>query len=98
MAEAEAATTTAEAPPPDPNLVTTLASGTKVKKRKPRQRACNEPLKKKICAGHLKRWYEFDEEVQQRFGKEAEIYRCERCQTLYLPNDGEEPRTGTLAF
>jgi hypothetical protein len=36
--------------------------------------------------------------VKRKFGAEAEIYRCEHCQTLYLPNLEEEPRTGTLSF
>lgn len=97
MAEAEVAQEE-KAAPPDPNLLETLPSGTKVKRRIPRQRACNEPDKKKICAGHLKRWYELDAEAAHRFGADAEVYRCERCHTLYLPNDEETPRTGTLAY
>jgi hypothetical protein len=85
--------------PADPLLVTTLADGTKVKRRKLRMRACNElNAKGKICAGHLKRWHFFGPDVASQFGKEAEIYRCEHCKTLYLPNPEEEPRTGTLAF
>lgn len=83
----------------DPNLVTTLSSGTKVKRRILKQRACNEKdAKGKLCAGHLKRWYFFGDEVKQLYGENAEIYRCERCKTLYLPNPEEEPRSGTLAF
>lgn len=86
-------------PAADPNLVDTLSDGTKVKQRLLRQRACNEKDGKgKICAGHLKRWYFFGEEIRQKYGKDAEIYRCERCKTLYLPNPNEEPRSGTLAF
>lgn len=93
------AATAPEAPVADPNLVDTLSDGTKVKVRVLRQRACNEKDGKgKICAGHLKRWYFFGEEVRQKYGKDAEIYRCERCKTLYLPNPNEEPRSGTLAF
>ena len=77
----------------------TLSGGTKVKIRLPRMRACNETdAKGKICAGHLKRWFFFGEEVRQKFGADAEIYRCEKCRTLYLPNPEEEPRTGTLAY
>ena len=98
----EETTATAEATveePPDPNLLTTLGDGTKVKARKPRQRACNEVAKKgKICAGHLKRWYEFGDDVRQQAGSGDEVYRCERCQTIYLPNQEEVPRTGTLAY
>ncbi len=84
----------------DPSLVATLSDGTKVKIRKLRQRACNEPGPKKdtICAGHLKRWYFFGDEVRRKFGAGAEIYRCEHCKTLYLPNPGEEPRSGTLSW
>ena len=71
----------------------------KVKVKKSLQRACNEKdAKGKLCAGHLKRWYFFGEEVKKQFGADAEIYRCERCKTLYLPAPGEEPRTGTLSW
>lgn len=85
--------------PPDPQLVGTLSDGTKIKVRLLRQRACNEKDEKgKLCAGHLKRWYFFGDEVRERFGEDAEIYRCEHCKTLYLPNPNEEPRSGTLAW
>ena len=81
------------------NLILTLSDGTKVKRRVPRQRACNEPGEKgKICAGHLKRWFFFGEEIKQRFGPNAEIYRCEHCHTLYLPNEQEQPRTLLLSY
>lgn len=81
------------------NVVETLSDGTKVKRQAPRQRACNEPAAKgKICAGHLKRWYFFGDEVKQKFGPDAEIYRCEHCRTLYLPNEQEQPRTRTLSY
>ena len=84
---------------PPAELVGSLADGTKVKRRAPRMRACDEKdAKGKLCAGHLKRWYFFGEEVQKQFGKDAEIYRCEHCKTLYLPAEGEEPRTGTLSW
>jgi len=80
-------------------LVATLSDGTKVKRRFPRMRACNEKdAKGKLCAGHLKRWYFFGDEVKSKFGPEAEVYRCEHCKTLYLPSPDEEPRTGTLAW
>jgi len=82
-----------------PDCAATLSDGTKVKQRLLRQRACNEKDGKgKLCAGHLKRWYFFGGEVEAKYGRDAEIYRCERCRTLYLPNPAEEPRTGTLAF
>lgn len=86
-------------PAPVAELVATLAGGGKVKRRLPRMRACNEKDEKgKLCAGHLKRWYFFGEEIKQLFGAEAEIYRCERCKTLYLPLADEEPRSGTLCW
>lgn len=76
-----------------------LPSGTPVKTRLLKQRACNEKNEKgKMCAGHLKRWYLYGEEVRAEFGAEAEIYRCEKCRTIYLPNPEEDPRTGTLAW
>jgi hypothetical protein len=77
----------------------TLSDGTKVKIRVLRQRACNEKdAKGKICAGHLKRWYFFGDEVKRQLGATAEVYRCEHCKTLYLPNPDETPRTGTLSY
>jgi hypothetical protein len=80
-------------------MVGTLSDGTLVKERLLRMRACNQKdAKGKLCAGHLKRWYFFGEEVKQRFGPNAEIYRCERCKTLYLPNPAEPARTGTLSY
>jgi len=86
-------------PVPVSELVDTLSDGTKVKRRVPRMRACNEKDEKgKLCAGHLKRWYFFGDEVKKKFGEDAEIYRCEHCHTLYLPNAEEAPRTGTLSW
>ena len=86
-------------PAPVSELVDTLSDGTKVKRRIPRMRACNEKDDKgKLCAGHLKRWYFFGEEIKGKFGAAAEIYRCEHCKTLYLPNLQETPRSGTLSF
>jgi hypothetical protein len=86
-------------PVPAAAVVHTLTDGTKVKVRIPRMRACDErDEKNKICAGHLKRWYSFGEEVAGKYGRNAEIYRCEHCRTLYLPNPDEKPRSGTLAY
>jgi hypothetical protein len=86
-----------ETPAPVAELVDTLIDGTKVKRRILRMRACNEKDEKgKLCAGHLKRWFFAPGEIKSRFGNE--IYRCERCKTLYLPNLDEAPRTGTLRF
>ncbi len=49
--------------------------------------------KGKICGGHLKRWYYTVDSVEQEcgdvekaWGRNAEVYRCEFCKMLYLPN------------
>ena len=91
----------AEKAKPEPkNLVAWLSDGTAVKRRIRRQRACDEPTGKKgkICAGHLKRWYGYGKDVVTKFGPDPEIYRCERCQILFLPNEDEIARTRTLAY
>ena len=76
-----------------------LSDGTKIRRRAPRMRACSlKDEKGKLCAGHLKRWYFFGDEVKMKFGAEAEVYRCEKCKSLYLPNEEEEPRSGTLSY
>jgi hypothetical protein len=69
----------------------------KVKTKKLNQRSCNEKNEKgKFCGGHLKRWFYADDVVEQgcgdlekEWGKDAEVYRCEHCKTLYLPNPEE---------
>ena len=66
----------------------------KVKIKKPGQRACNEKNEKgKFCGGHLKRWFYAADVLEQEcgcvekaWGRDAEVYRCEFCQTLYLPS------------
>jgi hypothetical protein len=84
---------------PPSELIRTLPSGLKVKRRVPRMRACDEKNDKgKLCAGHLKRYFDLSPEVAEELRGEAELYRCERCGTVYLPNAAEAPRTGTLAW
>ena len=69
----------------------------KVKIKKAGQRACNEKNEKgKFCGGHLKRWFYTTDVIEQAcgdaekaWGPDAEVYRCEHCQTLYLPNPAE---------
>ena len=66
----------------------------KVKIKKEGQRACNEKNEKgKFCGAHLKRWFYTTDVVEQAcgdveraWGPDAEVYRCEHCKTLYLPN------------
>ena len=69
----------------------------KVKIKKAGQRACNEKNEKgKFCGGHLKRWFYSEDVIEQAcgdaekaWGPDAEVYRCEHCQTLYLPNPAD---------
>lgn len=71
----------------------------KTKLKKPLQRSCNEKDEKgKLCGGHLKRWYYTADvverecgDVEKSLGKDAEVYRCEHCKTLYFPNP-EDPK------
>jgi hypothetical protein len=82
---------------PAAELVKTLDSGLKIKRRVPRMRACDETNEKgAICGGHLKRWFGASAEMSSQYGNE--LYRCERCLTIYLPNPAEAPRTATLAW
>ena len=70
-----------------------------VKVKKHLQRSCNEKDEKgKMCGGHLKRWFYSSDILEQKcgdvestYGRNAEIYRCEYCKTLYLPNP-EDPK------
>ncbi len=56
----------------------------KIKEKKSGQRACDEKdAKGKFCVGHLKRWFTPPKEILQEFGSNPEVYRCERCHTLY---------------
>jgi hypothetical protein len=76
----------------------------KVKLKMHLQRSCNEKDEKgKLCAGHLKRWFYATDiveqdcgDVEKAYGRNAEIYRCEYCKTLYLPNPND-PRNETVA-
>jgi hypothetical protein len=69
----------------------------KVKVKKLGQRSCNEKdAKGKFCGGHLKRWYYATDvvehacgDLEKAWGRDAEVYRCENCRTLYLPNPEE---------
>jgi hypothetical protein len=97
------------APPPAPPAAAAAAPAPpaseaapaeqKIKVRKPRQRACDEKdAKGKLCAGHLKRWYDYPKEIQARIGKDTEIYRCEFCKTLYKPDPKQMPHSFTLRY
>ena len=99
--------TTPAAPPatppaaaaPAPPAVEAAPPEQKIKVRKPRQRACDEKdAKGKLCGGHLKRWYDYPKEVEAKIGKNAEIYRCEFCKTLYKPDPKQMPHSYTLRY
>jgi len=84
---------------PQATEVGELSDGTKVRRRAPRMRACSlKDAKGKLCAGHLKRWYFFGDEIRSMYGADAEVYRCEKCKAIYLPNEEEEPRTPILSY
>jgi hypothetical protein len=71
----------------------------KIKVRKHKQRSCDEKNEKgKLCAGHLKRWYDYPKEVEALVGPHAETYRCEFCQTLYRPDPQQMPNSYTLNY
>jgi len=94
-------------PPPAPPVATAPAAAAvaaepqeqKIKVRKPKQRSCDEKdAKGKLCGGHLKRWYDYPKDVVARIGKDAEIYRCEFCKTLYKPDPKQLPHSFTLRY
>jgi len=71
----------------------------KVKIRKHKQRSCDErDAKGKVCAGHLKRWYDYPPEIGTLIGPKSEIYRCEFCKTLYRPDPEQLPHSFTLRY
>ncbi len=71
----------------------------KIKICKHKQRACDEKNDKgKVCAGHLKRWYDYPKEIEALIGPRVEIYRCEFCKTLYKPDPKQMPRSYTLRY
>lgn len=101
--------TTPAAPPPKPPVPAATAAPAavaeaapveqKVKVRKPKQRSCDEKDPKgKLCAGHLKRYYDYPKDIEAKIGKDAEIYRCEFCKTLYKPDPKQMPHSFTLRY
>ena len=77
----------------------------KVKEKKPGQRACDEKdAKGELCVGHLKRWYYYhpqrlsfsaeEEQARKTFGDNGEVYRCERCHTVYRPIAADRSTAG----
>ena len=90
---AAAPTATAVATEPE------VPAAPKIKSKKATQRACDEKdAKGKLCCGHLKRWYDYPKEIEALVGKQAEIYRCEFCQTIYKPDLSKTPHSYTLRY
>ncbi len=83
--------------PIDPQLAPEQLPSHKVRVKKLHQRSCNlKDEKNKICGGHLKRWFYASDSIEQEcgdiaksWGPDREVYRCEYCKTLYLPNPEE---------
>ncbi|MGB2662947.1 MAG: hypothetical protein WAK48_03015 [Candidatus Acidiferrum sp.] len=100
MAEETTPTPAAETAPPAPAAQEEeKSSAPKLKTRKPKQRACDEKdAKGKLCAGHLKRWFDYSSEVTTLVGKGAEIYRCEFCKTVYRPDPKQQPNSFTVRY
>ena len=87
--------TTAAAPPSEP----AAPAAPKLKTRKPKQRSCDEKdAKGKLCAGHLKRWFDYPPGIAALAGKGAELYRCESCRTLYRPDPAQLPNSYTVRY
>ena len=84
-------------PAPDPQLAPEQLANHKVRVKKVHQRSCNiKDEKGKICGGHLKRWFYAQDVVEKQcgdaektWGRDREVYRCEYCKVLYLPNPEE---------
>jgi hypothetical protein len=70
----------------------------KLKVRKHKQRSCDErDAKGKLCAGHLKRYYDYPKEIAAIVGgPQVEVYRCEFCKTLYKPDPDQLSQSFTL--
>jgi len=106
-APAQPSAAAAPATPPAKGAATPVAAvaepavpaAPKIKPKKATQRACDEKdAKGKLCCGHLKRWYDYPREVADLVGKNAEIYRCEFCKTLYRPDLSQPPHSYTLRY
>ena len=87
------------APVPAVEATPEVLAAPKVKTRKPKQRACDEKdAKGKLCAGHLKHWFDYPAEIEKLVGGGAEIYRCEFCKTLYRPDPQQQPNSYTVRY
>ncbi len=66
--------------------------------KKPGQWVCLvKDEKGKNCEGKLKRYYDLDEALVRQVGKNAELYRCVECHSLYRPEDVKHDPAATWA-
>jgi len=99
MGDTPTTAASASASAPTATVETPATPAIKIKVRKRKQRSCDEKdAKGKLCAGHLKRWYDYPKEVEAIVGPNAEIYRCEFCHTLYRPDPQQMPNSYTLNY
>jgi uncharacterized protein with PIN domain len=57
------------------------------KPKAPRQTVCNIPTndpKEPYCGGKLKKITELEPEVRKAAGPGKEVFRCQKCKTLYV--------------
>jgi len=93
--EAKAPPAAHAAPPPAPKK-RQKAEGILVKK--PGQWVCLvKDEKGKNCEGKLKRFYDLDEALIRQVGKDAELYRCVECHSVYRPEDVKHDPAATWA-
>jgi hypothetical protein len=97
-AAAKPAAPAAPAPAAAATAVAEPAGPPKLKVRKHKQRSCDErDAKGKLCAGHLKRYYDYPKEIAAIVGgPQVEVYRCEFCKTLYKPDPEQLSQSFTL--
>ncbi len=97
-AAAKPAAPAAPAPAAVATAVAEPAGPPKLKVRKHKQRSCDErDAKGKLCAGHLKRYYDYPKEIAAIVGgPQVEVYRCEFCKTLYKPDPEQLSQSFTL--
>ena len=58
-----------------------------MKAKAPRQTVCNIPTdkpKEPYCGGKLKRITELDPEAKKSAGFGKDVFRCQKCKTLYI--------------
>ena len=58
-----------------------------MKLKAPRQTVCNVPTndpKEPYCGGKLKKITELDPNVRKEAGPGKEVFRCQKCKTLYV--------------